>query len=326
MSDEITAAVSCFGKLPGADDFIKAAGDDPQLIAWLDRWAGGALALLARGAMWERLYDRSAPIHFALLGSRRRRAVVGHLRPSADASGRRFPFITALAMDIPRPLHFLSRSPLAFSRVWATLEGIANEAHGRRDPAAQLRSLIDTPIHVHAAAEALDSAFHDLLQTHTIGTLEALLDDAGRPVSVRRILMALGVLMQPTIGTGFPQAARGLALPLPADPPGADLVACLWLDLISGFLVRVDFDLLLLFRHAEPALLAVGFNGLQSGDLQALFDPDSFDARYVPLYDPGWAEAHAADAGLRKLATYAENENLSLRTARHTFRETFLGA
>ncbi|HEX7382134.1 MAG TPA: type VI secretion system-associated protein TagF [Nevskiaceae bacterium] len=327
MNGEPTVDVSYFGKLPGADDFLQSAGDHRAVIAPLDRWAQSALEMLARDATWEQLYDRAPPLDFALLGSRRRGVVAGHLAPSMDASGRRFPFIAAISTKVPRPLEFLSRSPLAFARTWAHLEHITREARRGRNPAVQLQRLSDTPAQIHVRRESLDATFQGLLETQTVGSLQALLDAPGRPSGVRRILIALGVLLQPMMGTAPVGLAQGLALPLPCDPLYRNPVSCLWLDLIAGFLARVDCELLLLRRTDEPALLTVSFGGLQGGDLRAMFDPTTLYERYVPVHDPAWADKHVAtDAGLRKLATYTDNEGLSLHTARRTFRETFLGA
>lgn len=326
MNGELTLGVSYFGKLPNRGDFLKAASNNHPLIAALDQWAGQGLEQLSQDVAWKRLYDLGHPLNFALLSSRERNVVAGHILPSKDASGRRFPFITAVSLEVPRPLEFMSRSPLAFARVWARLERATRSAHDATDPQSALQDLTDSRTNVNVVYESLNPAFQDFLEMQTLGSLEALLATSDKPVSVRRILIALGMLLQQVMGTGSEGMGKGLLLPLPRDALYRNLVACLWLDLISGFLGRADFEILTLVRHDGPAVLAVGFNGMHGKNLQAMFDPHVAEADNLELYDPEWVDEHLAhDAGLNRLAAYTEHADLSLRTARNAFRETFLG-
>jgi type VI secretion system protein ImpM len=161
----------------------------------------------------------------------------------------------------------------------------------------------------------------------TLESLQGLLAVHDHPVSLRRILLALGILLQPVMSSGAARIGKGLLLPLPRDPLYRNLVSTLWLDLISGFLSRADFELLVLLRHGPQPSLAVSFSGVQGRSLQAMFDPSVAEQDFIPLYDPDWVEDHAHDdPALKKLSTYASQDDLSLRTARNTFRETFLGA
>ena len=89
MNGELALNISYFGKLPSRGDFLKAQGNNHQLIAMLDRWAGQGLEQLSQDVAWKQLYDMGHPLNFAILGSRSRAAIAGHLLPSTDASGRR---------------------------------------------------------------------------------------------------------------------------------------------------------------------------------------------------------------------------------------------
>lgn len=327
MNGELALNISYFGKLSSRGDFLKAPGNNHQLIAMLDRWAGQGLEQLSQDVAWKQLYDMGQPLNFAILGSRSRGAIAGHLLPSTDASGRRFPFMTAVSMDVPQPLAFLSRSPLAFSRVWARLERETRVAHDAPDPALPLTELVDNRANVNVLYEALNPAFQDFLEMQTLESLQSLLSVHDKPVSVRRILLALGILLQPVMSSGAARIGKGLLLPLPRDPLYRNLVSTLWLDLISGFLARADFELLVLLRHGPQPSLAVSFSGVQGRSLQAMFDPRVAEQDFIPLHDPDWVEDHAHDdPALKKLSAYTSQDNLSLRTARNTFRETFLGA
>ncbi|MGP1664533.1 MAG: type VI secretion system-associated protein TagF [Rhodanobacter sp.] len=327
MTGELTLNISYFGKLPSRGDFLKAPSNNHQLIAMLDRWAGQSLEQLSQDASWKQLYDMGQPLNFAILGSRSRGAIAGHLLPSTDASGRRFPFMTAVSMDVPQPLAFLSRSPLAFSRVWARMEREALIAHDSTDPVAPLADLADNRANVNVLYESLNPAFQDFLEMQTLESLQSLLTVHEESISVRRILLAMGILLQPVMSSGAARIGKGLLLPLPRDPLYRNLVSTLWLDLISSFLARADFELLVLLRHGPQPTLAVSFNGIQGRVLQAMFDSRIADQDFIPLHDPDWVEDHAHDDPLlKKLSAYASQDSLSLRTARNTFRETFLGA
>lgn len=327
MIGELALNISYFGKLPSRGDFLKAPGNNHQLIAMLDRWAGQSLEQLSQDVAWKQLYDLGHPLNFAVLGSRSRGAIAGHLLPSSDASGRRFPFMSAVSMDVPQPLAFLSRSPLAFARVWARLERETFVARGAPDPTGPLDALVDNRANVNVLYEALNPAFQDFLEMQTLESLQSLLAVHDASVSVRRILLALGILLQPVMSSGAARIGKGLLLPLPRDPLYRNLVSTLWLDLISGFLGRADFELLLLLRQGAQPALVVGFNGVHGRGLQAMFDPRVAEQDFIPLNDPDWVEDHAQDdPALKKLSTYTSQDSLSLRTARNTFRETFLGA
>ena len=98
MSRGSAASATFFGKVPGRGDFVKGAGQHP-LIGTLDAWVSGAMELLAEDPGWKAAYDAAGPIDFAFVGARSGVSVVGHLRPSVDASGRRFPFLAAAALE-----------------------------------------------------------------------------------------------------------------------------------------------------------------------------------------------------------------------------------
>jgi type VI secretion system protein ImpM len=323
---ELTLGISYFGKLPSKGDFVKATENLP-LMTTLDRWVGQAIELLANDVAWKQLYDAAAPVHFAFMGSRSKAVIAGHLLPSQDATGRRFPFITAVSLEVAQPLRFIARSPLAFSRLHNRLERESQQARVAGDPGETLLGLAQQRVGIHTTPEALDPAFQDFLEMQTLGSFEGLIAASGHQVSVRRILIALGSLLQPVMASESSRLGKGLTLPLPHDPLYRSLVASFWLDLVSGFLGRADFELLTMISQTRQPTLTIGFSGALGRTLQAAFDPRVAEQDNIALSDPDWAEDHAdEDYALKKLSTYTSQEGLSLRTARDTFRETFLGA
>ncbi|MBL3002210.1 DUF2094 domain-containing protein, partial [Klebsiella pneumoniae] len=78
---------------------------------------------------------------FAVLGTGSRVGLAGHWMASQDASGRRFPFLTACALAVEAPRLTVPLAPLALSRLWSRLEQVARVAHAATDLAHAQASL-----------------------------------------------------------------------------------------------------------------------------------------------------------------------------------------
>jgi len=330
-------AIGYFGKLPSRGDFVRAAEGQP-LMATLDRWAGHGLELLAQDPAWKPLYDAAPPLHFAFLGSRSRVVIGGHLVPSRDSAQRRFPFLSAARLDVGQPLGFLARSPLALARLWAALARFGAQAVAAADAHETLRALTDSRIAIGSDPRGYDAPFDDFLALQDLGALQALLRQSGHAqLRLRWLLPALGLLLQPLLSGGAGRIDKGLLLPLPRDALYRPLVAALWLDLVSGFLGRAEFELALLVdegahdraagadRSGAPQLV-IGFNGADGRLLQAALDPQVGAEQLIRVADAEWVESQlAGDYALNKLASYIDRDELPLRLARRAFGETFLG-
>lgn len=329
IATEPGLAPGYFGKLPSRGDFVRSPGSD-QLLLLLDRWAGQGLELLAADPGWKQAYDHAPPLQFAFLGSRSRLAIGGHFAPSRDASQRRFPFLCAARFEVAQPLPFIARSPLALSRLWSNLSRHARQAVAAEEAGAVLRELTEARVPVSTGPGDYDAPFGDFLDMQDLAALQSLLRGSGHAhLRLRWLLPALGLLLQPVLTGGPAQIDKALALPLPLDPLYRPLVASLWLDLLSGFLARADFELtVLLTDPAAPATapeLVVGFNGADARTLHAALDPHAAAGQLIRVDDAEWVEAHLDDYALNKLASYLERDALPLRLARTAFRETFLG-
>jgi type VI secretion system protein ImpM len=316
-----------FGKLPSRGDFVRSA-NHVQLIETLDRWLTQSVELLATESRWKIVYDAVAPMHFAIVGSRSRLALAGHLRASADASGRRFPFITAGMFEVGEPLAFMARSPLALSRLWTRFEQNARNAHAATEAAPVLQEMTQTKVDVEVGTDAYEANFVDFLEMQTLGSLQALLSQAGYALDVRQTLLAIGFLLQPVLAQGSASVEKGVVLPLPQDPLYRHFVATLWMDLMAPFLARGDFELAVFITTQEdkPALV-VGFNGASPRTLQSVMDAQTSAAENIALHEAQWVEGYVGeDYGVKKLSSYLQQPELSLRQALATFRETFIGS
>ena len=211
MSRGSAAPATFFGKVPGRGDFVKGAGQHP-LIATLDAWVSGAMELLAEDPGWKAAYDAARPIDFAFVGARSGVSVVGHLRPSVDASGRRFPFLAAAAVERDDTLMFRC-APCGLVEAWGQLAGHAASAVAGAAPAAWQGGL-----------EAVDcgALFDTAIQGDPLGafvrrsSLAALADLLGaRPEAVARVILAIGLLMRPVLDQPTLGIDKDLILPLP---------------------------------------------------------------------------------------------------------------
>ncbi|MYM82923.1 type VI secretion system-associated protein TagF [Duganella sp. FT50W] len=310
--------IGYFGKLPTRADFIKSA-DNVALAGLLDDWLAEVMNVLSADPRWKLKYDAMQPLSFAFVGTRSRRAIAGSLAASSDSSQRRYPFLTMTAIEVATPATFLPRSPLILAPLWDELNLRGAEVFSAADPDAALQALSTARIDID---EQHDEAFLDFLDCHNIGALEALLSSA----SVRRTILAIGLLLQPVRRSGAERLDKSLVLPLPQAGRQRYLVAAFWLDLIAPFLQPSDFELSLFVAElaGRPSLI-IGFGGAASETLAAIIDPQSAADHQISFDYAGWVdELIAGDPDVQKLSAYLEQGQLSLRSAQALFHETFV--
>jgi len=318
-----------FGKLPSRGDFVRS-GHAAALIDTLDRWLSGGIEAMAVDARWKTVYDRAGAAHFAFLGTRNAMGLAGHLLASSDSSGRRFPFIAAAMLEVEAPIGFLPRSPLALAEAWQRFQVSAGEAFSAEDAGPVLANLRQSQIELAGSAAAHDARFAAGLQSHTVGSLQKLLSDAGHQMSVRTLMLGLGLLLQPVLASGNGRVDRGLRLPLPEDSAERPFVGALWLELLTGFLTRAEFEIALFMPQrlvSTPPSLVLGFDGASARTLQAVLDPEVGREVFIDACDADWVEDYVGqDAEVNKLSSYLQQPDLSLRTAVDTFKDVFLGS
>jgi type VI secretion system protein ImpM len=310
--------IGYFGKIPAHGDFIKLT-DDQAVLGMLDEWLVQVMTRLPANARWKLNYDAMAPVGFAFVGPGRRHALAGHLVASHDSSGRRFPFLMMQTVDVAAPAHFLTRCPLAFGPLWEYLAAAAPRVLGAADPGACLQAL---PVAQVALGEH-DGALADFLASATVGALSTQL-----ALPANRMILGLGLLLQPVMHSRPSGLDHSLVLPLPDDGMARYAVAAFWLELVTPFIRRSGFDLVLFLTQVRgrPALV-VGFGGAPAATLHALIDPLVAVDQQVHLEDNAWIDEQLGlDIDVRALASYLEQPQLPLRLARELFLNTFIGA
>jgi type VI secretion system protein ImpM len=328
MIRPVTVPLAYFGKLPSRGDFVRSPSQ-AGLIQTLDRWLSQGIELMATDARWKEVYDRQPSAHFAFLAVNSPRAIAGHLSASTDASGRRFPFVTAGAFDVGAPLEFMPHAPMVLARLWSRFEQAARSARAAEDATQVLGELAQLEVELDTAPAAYDASVRDFIELESIGSLQVLLRQAGHPIDVRQTMLALGLLLQPVLASDGQSLSKGLSLPLPADPFYRPVVATFWLELVVPFLQRGDFEVALFLPRSEgptPPTLAISFSGGSAAHLRAILDPVAAQEAFVDPTPADWVEDQVRDDyAVKKLSSYLQQPQLSLRQAMATFREAFLG-
>jgi type VI secretion system protein ImpM len=315
-----------FGKGPSRGDFVRSS-QHTALITSLDKWQSQAMDRLSLDPRWKLVYDAAPALQFAILGTDSPVGLAGHWMASQDASGRRFPFITAGAFDLAEPREFARLGPVALGRLWARLEQVARVAHAAVE-LEHAQASLNASLDIEVSPASAQAAFQDFLDTHTVASLEQMLAAAGTRMSVRQATLALGMLLQPAMAQGAAKLGKVLCLPLVADAAIRGPVASWWLSLIVGFFQRhaVELGVFITAVQGRPMLL-LGFQGASAATLQTVIDPALLQEQGVSLVDSEWVEDEvAADYGLRKLSNYLMDPSLSLAQALDTYQEVFLGA
>jgi len=305
MSSTITpTSIGYFGKIPARGDFVKAASNIP-LLTLLDEWLAQSMDLLAADPRWKITYDAAMPLHFAFIGPRRNRAIGGHIVASRDQAQRRFPFLMMSTMEINEPAEFVPRSPMMLSRLWNRLETLASGVLSASDPASALHAISSTAIDLELGATAYDAAFTDFLEIQTVGALDSMLAETGFNGSTRKLLLALGLLLQPVMASNSTRLEKSLVLPLPRDLMYRYLVAAFWLHLLTPFLLRADFEMAIFITQLnEKPSIVIGFSGASARTLQAILDPQIGMQHHIRFEDMDWVDAQTdSDYGLKKLSS-----------------------
>lgn len=314
-----------FGKLPSRGDFVRSA-HHAAVIQSLDQWQAQTMERLSADPRWKLVYDQSPAVQFAILGLRSQVGLAGHWMASQDASGRRFPFVTAGVFDVADQLDVIQHGPLVLARLWARLEQVARVAHAATD-LAHAQASLTAPIEGELKTGSARRELLDFLETHTVASLEQMLAASGARISVRQTLLALGILLQPVMAQGAGKLHKGLRLPLVADGGLRWPVACFWLSLIVGFFKRVDAELaLFVTTHGTHPELILCFQGASAPSLCSVIDPEALLRDTVEVTQAEWVDdCLDDDYGLRKLSNYLRDPALSLAQALRTFEEIFLG-
>ncbi|HZW11667.1 MAG TPA: type VI secretion system-associated protein TagF, partial [Noviherbaspirillum sp.] len=301
-----------FGKIASRGDFVKSTSGG-KVIALIDNWVAQGMEMLIAAPAWKTYYDNAGAIDFLFIATRKKHAISGCLIPSGDASSRRFPFIAATLFETDEALTFLPISPLALERHLSHQRALVHHASKTHDAADTLKKLDDMPFESKPVAANVVETYETFLVNTSTGALaNALLLEDGY-TSVRRLVLALGYLLQPILTSYATPPQKGIALPLPRDPSRISLVKALWLDLISVFLKRAEFELSVFSCiHYGKSKLIVTFNGTTPSAFHALFEEQAAQDHLIDVAQSAWVEDYVGqDPAIFKLSSYLEHGDLN---------------
>lgn len=312
-----------FGKTPSRGDFVKSS-NDLALTALFDRWLSHGMALLSEASDWKLRYDATPPMHFSILGPRNHVALAGYLVASADGSERRFPFLSAAKIDVNPVEGFVAYAPLMFAQLWRDLENGTHAVLNAAEPGEALSQLAQQDVNVDSLAVA-KGHYQQFLKVCTLDNLKKMLARSNHEVDLPRLILALGLLLTPVMQAGAPRLEKNLLLPLPDDPIYRNMTACLWLDCISRFLQRSDFELAIFQTIESKPHLVLSFMGASGRTLQAMFDPLEAAKQNISIDDAQWVDAQlGTEPDVRKLYAYLQQPTISLEVIVKAFGAAFV--
>jgi type VI secretion system protein ImpM len=325
MRAAVPAQIGYFGKLPACADFVKEV-HDLAAVEVLDDWMASVMRLLPSSARWKINYDAMPPVSFAFLGAARRHALVGHMVASRDLSGRRFPFLLMCSLDLSEPAAFIASAPLACEAMWDYSGAAAAQLLASPDPAMQLQAVPVAQVAIDGALAA--DGLARFMETATIGALGGLLRQSGTPVDCARLILALGLLLQPIMHSQPADLNKSVVLPLPCDPLQRNRVAAFWLALTAPFLHSASVDIALFITHLDDRpVLILGSCDAAAETLRAIIDPLAAAEQQISFANTRWVDEQLrTDVDMRKLASYLGGAQLTLKMARDLFLQTFIGA
>jgi len=225
--------VAVFGKTPRMGDFLRVGAGGPAGEA-LEQWVeqGLALAEAKRGNAWASIYSAGATYAFVFRpprGSSAREALVGVIKPSVDAVGRRFPLVV-YAPALPRTAvpwpHVLPIALGDFFDAAANLLLEADSVTGVADMQAALRRV---PVPLLADADRSAQEYDAWAATTLLGHAWSVVYGGEQAMSAPRAVHTISEAVAPFRGEEAPGTKLGLRLPL---GPGGVAAATFWLDTV----------------------------------------------------------------------------------------------
>jgi len=280
----------CFGKLPTQADFVRFNSSSREALTF-DQWLQQGLHSLRtqRGVAWEREFDEAPGYHFIFSPENTERMLIGVMKPSADKSGRRYPFLVSAPVG-RRSLTSAEMTliPALYAEFFDQADGcIVNAQNGVdvRDLQSQIARLHEAHFDgVSVSREFglfLDQMSNESYWEEVLGSF----DDR------RKYLMMMNLIevMRPFRGRSLARLLLGLRFPLSNNPHGVNNEVCFWMRVCSEILdtslsspvafwtmpspPRMSY-LFLFFRQPSPSIFASLVNTQTENDNICMLDEE----------------------------------------------------
>jgi type VI secretion system protein ImpM len=323
----LDAPVIFFGKLPARGDFIRSHSGS-ALIQVFDRWVSETLTLLLTVEPgWKTLYDKSSPADVAFFRPQTGFLVMSSVMASKDSAGRRFPFISATTFEVQNIESFIGVSPLYLFPVWDHLRDLSQEAANvPAEDHAFMDKLHHEVCHFQQLCDEADAQSQTFFSNTSLGALEGYLTTVGFHESLRQVVLAIGMLLEPTLDSSDGELKKILRFPLPKDQALSALCAAFWMRLLAGFLIRMNCEVTLYrTEHRHKPCLCLGFNGASPEGLYAVMDPSVENDYIIDLHNLNWVESYLdSSVGVGHLSTLLKQDDIALHDVIELFDEAFL--
>ena len=277
--------VTVFGKTPRMGDFLRVGHGGPAGEA-LEQWVEQGLALseAKRGGMWPSIYASGATYAFIFRPPRSGSALVGVIKPSVDAVGRRFPLVVyaqALARaSVPWP-HVL---PMVFGEFLDAAANLLIEADAVTGIADMQTALRRVPPPNLADGERTAQEYDAWAASTLLSHAWSVVYGGEQAMSVPRSLHTMSEAVAPFRGQEGPATKLGLRLPL---GPGGIAAAAFWLDTLRR-LSRTPGEVRTCFWSFDGSsgCAIVQLGDTPSSTLGELWSPDANSEYLCDLTEP----------------------------------------
>ncbi len=246
--------VGLFGKTPTQPDFVRFNAGSPSARAW-DEWTNSSLLELRRagGQQWEVAFDASPTFHFVGRPTGDNRQVLaGHIRPSHDESGRRYPLTVFCELQLDRQARGVQVLPYALEPFLDSAASIAETCATRTLDVAILRAM--EALVPESPVESARRAMTDRLKVITMETfwcsLFGTFDDPRKYLCIKNLF---GVLA-PMRGYDPQRLAMGLRFPGVPGTAGvsSSLTTAIWATLCRAVIGEESLAASWLFWNNSP--------------------------------------------------------------------------
>lgn len=205
--------VGLFGKTPMQPDFVRFNAGSPSARAW-DEWMNTSLQEMRRlgGQLWEAVFDIAPALHFiGRPAGDNRQVLAGHIRPSQDESGRRYPLTVFCEFQLDRQGRGVQVLPFALESFMESAATFAEACATRTPDGAILRAMEtlvpDNP--AESARRGMTECLRDVTMESLWISLFDTFDDPRKYLCVKNLF---GILA-PMRGHEPQRLAMGLRFP-----------------------------------------------------------------------------------------------------------------
>jgi type VI secretion system protein ImpM len=220
----------CLGKLPTFADFVRYNATARETLAF-DQWIQHGLyyAQQCLRTEWDASLEDAPALNFLFWPENSGRFLVGHLRPSKDRSGRRYPFVVSLIVDRFRygaarahlvPIVFASFLERAGQFVDLAMQGLDAREIPERVEALSM------PVELESGEEEYRRFLHGTTVRAFCSEIPGPCDGQGRHALIENLADVLLPFRQRPIVRLF----LGLRFPLSVISSRSCLEASFWLD------------------------------------------------------------------------------------------------